>query len=141
MERVISPFRSTGKWHDHVPLAAPRATPHSARPSAQGSNATAGVENATAVVKGPSAPKYPFEPLLDVDYILDANNYLEDYIVASNIPQRAARRYIQKPLSEPKVTKPTATKPPNVTRLTIVMVDGCFTRQDPGVQQPSGHAP
>jgi len=41
---------------------------------------------ADSVSTPPSATTGTFDPLLDVDYILDADNYLEDFINASNIP-------------------------------------------------------
>jgi len=40
-----------------------------------------------------TTPKFPFEPLLDVDFILDADNYLEDYMNAPEIPQQLAEKY------------------------------------------------
>mmetsp|Transcript_79403 Transcript_79403/g.184259 ORF Transcript_79403/g.184259 Transcript_79403/m.184259 type:complete len:296 (+) Transcript_79403:117-1004(+) len=40
-----------------------------------------------------NAAKYPFEPLLDMDYIMDADNYLEDYMRGYDIPQ-LAREYL-----------------------------------------------
>ena len=39
------------------------------------------------------APKYPFEPLLDEDFITDADNYLEDFINASDIPKKLNDSY------------------------------------------------
>mmetsp|Transcript_76772 Transcript_76772/g.155943 ORF Transcript_76772/g.155943 Transcript_76772/m.155943 type:complete len:160 (+) Transcript_76772:73-552(+) len=35
----------------------------------------------------------PLEPLLDVDFVLDANNYLEDFINASDIPKQLYKEY------------------------------------------------
>jgi len=61
-----------------------------------------GTKNVTAdtVTKTPSATRSElFEPLLDVDYILDADNYLEDFINASNIPLQDA------PASENEIKK------------------------------------
>lgn len=42
-----------------------------------------------------TAPKYPFEPLLDVDYILDADNYLQDTVHGFDIPQQLAAKYVE----------------------------------------------
>eukprot|EP00419_Tripos_fusus_P091187 CAMPEP_0172853436 /NCGR_PEP_ID=MMETSP1075-20121228/57138_1 /TAXON_ID=2916 /ORGANISM="Ceratium fusus, Strain PA161109" /LENGTH=98 /DNA_ID=CAMNT_0013699929 /DNA_START=246 /DNA_END=538 /DNA_ORIENTATION=- len=49
-------------------------------PAAQ--NVTADNTNATATQQTID-PEKVFDPLLDVDYILDADNYLEDFINAS----------------------------------------------------------
>jgi len=38
-------------------------------------------------------PKYPFDPLMDDDFITDANNYLEDFINASDIPKKLKDKY------------------------------------------------
>jgi hypothetical protein len=38
-------------------------------------------------------PKYPFDPLMDGDFIVDADNYLEDFINASAIPKKLKDRY------------------------------------------------
>mmetsp|Transcript_83922 Transcript_83922/g.237765 ORF Transcript_83922/g.237765 Transcript_83922/m.237765 type:complete len:374 (-) Transcript_83922:160-1281(-) len=53
-------------------------------------------------------PDMPFEPLLDVDYILDSGNYLEDFIQAEDLPQGVAEQY----------TTSRATRPPTSTRTT-----------------------
>jgi len=39
------------------------------------------------------APKYPYEPLLDDDLITDADNYLEDFINASDITKKLKDSY------------------------------------------------
>jgi len=39
------------------------------------------------------APKYPYEPLLDDDFIVDADNYLEDFINASDITKKLKDSY------------------------------------------------
>jgi len=40
-----------------------------------------------------TTPKFPLDPLLDVDYIVDAENYLEDYIHAYDLPAQTAVKY------------------------------------------------
>jgi len=74
--------------------ATQQAIPVTQNMSADNTNTTAtrqaipATQNATAenVSTPPSATTGTFDPLLDVDYILDADNYLEDFINASNIP-------------------------------------------------------
>lgn len=44
-----------------------------------------------------NVPEYPFEPLMNVDVILDAANYLEDFINATEIPKEIAAQYIDTP--------------------------------------------
>eukprot|EP00419_Tripos_fusus_P049906 CAMPEP_0172823380 /NCGR_PEP_ID=MMETSP1075-20121228/17292_1 /TAXON_ID=2916 /ORGANISM="Ceratium fusus, Strain PA161109" /LENGTH=341 /DNA_ID=CAMNT_0013664507 /DNA_START=20 /DNA_END=1045 /DNA_ORIENTATION=+ len=39
------------------------------------------------------APKYPFDPLMDGDFMTDSNNYLEDFINASSIPKKLKDQY------------------------------------------------
>jgi len=39
------------------------------------------------------APKYPFDPAMDGDFIVDAKNYLEDFINASDIPKKLKDQY------------------------------------------------
>merc|ERR1719350_1587558 len=39
------------------------------------------------------APKYPFDPLMDDDFITDSNNYLEDFINASSILKKLKDQY------------------------------------------------
>jgi len=80
----------------------------------QAIGATALKYNTTAaapptVLKNPDAPEYPFDPLLDVDYILDADNYLDDYDHAYDIPQRLAERYLPDTTTTTTVTTTTVT--------------------------------
>jgi len=60
---------------------------------------------------------YPKDPLLDDDFIVDANNYLEDYINASQFVSSGSIPPAQLP-SPPK-TLPTSTPAPALTSLTV----------------------
>lgn len=56
---------------------------------------TPGTGSASSASEQVNLPKHPFEPLLDVDFLLDADNYLEDYIEAGEGPARIAKLYTE----------------------------------------------
>jgi len=80
---------------------------------------------AHAIINTPSATTSEFDTLLDVDYILDADNYLEDFINASNIPVQdapASESEIKNALQIAaglRVANTTATVPANTTEALV----------------------
>lgn len=78
-----------------------------------------------------SVPKYPFEPLLDEDFIYDADNYLEDFINASDIPAALKARYTTAvPTTVPLANSSEAPKVSS-SQSQHVFTQGCVTRPDP----------
>merc|ERR1719433_1770907 len=61
-------------------------------------------------------PKYPFEPLLDDDFITDSDNYLEDFINASDIVRKLKWRYT--PTTTTTTTTITTTSTTTTTQTT-----------------------
>jgi len=65
-------------------------------------------------------PKYVFDPLMDGDFIIDADNYLEDFINASSIPKKLADRYTTSTTTTTTATTTNATsKVPTTVSTTV----------------------
>jgi len=64
--------------------------------------------------------KYPFEPLLDVDYIVDAENYLEDFMNVPDMVRALAQGDLldnaASTTARPRPLPPRSTRPASTTR-------------------------